>query len=71
MLEKSFPISAVSCSAPEHPINGRAIFTSATFNSLVTYECDYGYIIVGRLLKDLKKHTTISVYERGIMDYLL
>ena len=40
---------AVSCSAPEHPINGRAIFTSATFNSLVTYECDYGYMIIGRM----------------------
>ena len=37
----------MSCSVPEHPSHGRVIFNTVTFNSLISYECNYGYMIIG------------------------
>ncbi|XP_021914139.1 sushi, von Willebrand factor type A, EGF and pentraxin domain-containing protein 1 isoform X2 [Zootermopsis nevadensis] len=37
----------VQCPTPENPSNGKAIFTSCSYNSVVSYECKYGYTLVG------------------------
>ncbi|XP_068084486.1 sushi, von Willebrand factor type A, EGF and pentraxin domain-containing protein 1 [Anabrus simplex] len=37
----------VQCPPPDNPGNGKAIFTSCSFNSVVSYECKYGYTLVG------------------------
>ena len=42
-----FPIPAISCPTPNNPENGRAVFASVSYNSLISYECNYGYMIVG------------------------
>jgi len=40
-------VLAVQCSIPENPGNGKAVYTSLSFNSVVIYECKYGYMLVG------------------------
>lgn len=40
-------VSAVDCGPPESPYNGNAVFTSTSYNSVVSYECKYGYILSG------------------------
>lgn len=40
-------VHAVQCPSPENPKNGKAIFTSISYNSVVSYECRYGYMLVG------------------------
>lgn len=40
-------VSAVDCGAPDHPFNGNAVFTSTSYNSVVSYECKYGYLLSG------------------------
>ncbi|KAK9711611.1 WAP-type (Whey Acidic Protein) 'four-disulfide core' [Popillia japonica] len=37
----------VQCSIPENPRYGKAIYTSCSYNSVVSYECKYGYTLVG------------------------
>ncbi|CAL4084147.1 unnamed protein product, partial [Meganyctiphanes norvegica] len=37
----------VQCSIPENPTNGKAIFIAVSYNAVVSYECNYGYMIVG------------------------
>lgn len=37
----------MQCSLPEEPANGRAVYTSVTFNSAVKYECRYGFKLLG------------------------
>ncbi|XP_063237081.1 sushi, von Willebrand factor type A, EGF and pentraxin domain-containing protein 1 isoform X2 [Bacillus rossius redtenbacheri] len=37
----------VQCPPPEHPASGKAVFTSCSYNSVVSYECKYGYTLVG------------------------
>ncbi|CAG0888598.1 unnamed protein product, partial [Cyprideis torosa] len=39
--------SAVLCPTPKEPHHGRAIFTALSYNSLLRYECDYGYMLRG------------------------
>ena len=39
----------MSCPVPEHPRHGRVMFNTVTFNSLISYECNYGYMIIGTL----------------------
>jgi len=39
--------SAVQCPIPENPGHGKAVFSSVSFNSFVSYECKYGYMLVG------------------------
>lgn len=34
------------CPVPESPKNGKAIHTSLSYNSIVSYECRYGYTLV-------------------------
>lgn len=34
------------CPVPESPKNGKAIYTSLSYNSIVSYECRYGYTLV-------------------------
>lgn len=40
-------VTAVQCPSPENPKNGKAIYTSFSYNSVVSYECKYGYTLVG------------------------
>lgn len=39
-------MTAVQCPTPENPKNGKAIYTSVSYNSIVSYECRYGYTLV-------------------------
>jgi hypothetical protein len=40
-------VTAVQCPLPDNPRNGKAIYTSVSYNSVVSYECQYGYTLVG------------------------
>ncbi|CAH1957213.1 unnamed protein product [Acanthoscelides obtectus] len=40
-------VTSVQCPTPENPRHGKAIFTSCSYNSVVRYECKYGYTLVG------------------------
>ncbi|KAK9874005.1 hypothetical protein WA026_002356 [Henosepilachna vigintioctopunctata] len=40
-------VTAVQCPPPESPRHGKAIYTSCSYNSVVSYECKYGYTLVG------------------------
>ncbi|XP_026477208.1 CUB and sushi domain-containing protein 1-like [Ctenocephalides felis] len=40
-------VTAVQCAPPESPRNGKAVYTSCAYNSVVSYECKYGYTLVG------------------------
>lgn len=40
-------VTAVQCPPPENPPHGKAIFTSCSYNSVVSYECNYGYTLLG------------------------
>ncbi|XP_023248020.1 uncharacterized protein LOC106641587 isoform X2 [Copidosoma floridanum] len=46
-LPKCVEVTSVQCTNPEHPVNGKAIFTSVSYNAVVSYECKTGYTIVG------------------------
>ncbi|KAG0728558.1 Protein lev-9 [Chionoecetes opilio] len=37
----------IKCEVPENPRHGKATFSSYFYNAVVTYTCDYGYMIVG------------------------
>lgn len=39
-------MTSVVCPIPESPKNGKAIHTSLSYNSIVSYECRYGYTLV-------------------------
>ncbi|KAF6197722.1 hypothetical protein GE061_008688, partial [Apolygus lucorum] len=40
-------VTAVECPVPENPAFGNAVYTSCQYNSVVSYECRYGYTLVG------------------------
>lgn len=40
-------VTSVQCPLPDNPKNGKAIFTSTSYNSVVSYECRYGYTLLG------------------------
>ncbi|XP_049790095.1 sushi, von Willebrand factor type A, EGF and pentraxin domain-containing protein 1-like [Schistocerca nitens] len=40
-------ITLIVCPPPDNPGNGKAIYTSCSYNSVVTYECKDGYTLVG------------------------
>lgn len=40
-------MTAVQCPLPDNPRNGKAIYTSVSYNSVVSYECRYGYTLLG------------------------
>ncbi|KAL0277452.1 UNVERIFIED_CONTAM: hypothetical protein PYX00_004721 [Menopon gallinae] len=40
-------VTAVECPPPESPANGKAIYTSTSYNSVVSYECKYGFTLSG------------------------
>ncbi|XP_066142350.1 sushi, von Willebrand factor type A, EGF and pentraxin domain-containing protein 1 [Euwallacea fornicatus] len=50
-LPKELPtcvlVTAVQCPPPENPRHGKAIYTSCSYNSVVRYECKYGYTLLG------------------------
>ena len=46
--EKGNLVAAVQCPMPTNPDNGKAKFTSVSYNSVVSYECRYGYTLVGQ-----------------------
>lgn len=37
----------VQCAIPDSPVNGKAMFTAVAYKSVVSYECKYGFMIVG------------------------
>lgn len=47
--QEMFPVqvTTVQCPKPENPVNGNAVYTSYAYNSIVSYECKYGYTVVG------------------------
>ncbi|XP_015108907.1 uncharacterized protein LOC107035827 [Diachasma alloeum] len=47
-LPQCVQVTAVQCPLPDHPTNGKAIYTSYAYNAIVSYECRYGYILVGQ-----------------------
>ena len=66
-------ISAVSCPMPDHPRHGRVTFNTLTYNSLISYECNYGYMIIGTLspLVSMTKYfISTIVLPREIDNYL-
>ncbi|KAG6451661.1 uncharacterized protein LOC115444557 [Manduca sexta] len=40
-------VTQVQCAPPEAPRHGKAVYTSCAYNSVVSYECKYGYRLVG------------------------
>ncbi|KAJ0171288.1 hypothetical protein K1T71_012838 [Dendrolimus kikuchii] len=40
-------VTQVQCPPPEAPRHGKAVYTSCAYNSVVSYECKYGYRLVG------------------------
>uniref|UniRef100_A0A0K8VX11 CUB and sushi domain-containing protein 3 n=1 Tax=Bactrocera latifrons TaxID=174628 RepID=A0A0K8VX11_BACLA len=40
-------VTSVVCPTPENPRNGKATYTTMAYNSVVSYECRYGYTLVG------------------------
>ncbi|XP_048510711.1 uncharacterized protein LOC105691170 isoform X2 [Athalia rosae] len=40
-------VTSVQCPPPENPRYGKAVYTSCSYNSIVSYECKYGYTIKG------------------------
>ncbi|XP_012545704.3 uncharacterized protein LOC101741571 isoform X2 [Bombyx mori] len=40
-------VTQVQCPTPEAPRHGKAVYTSFAYNSVVSYECKYGYRLVG------------------------
>ena len=43
----SFYTLAIQCEVPANPENGRAVYASVSYNSLISYECTYGYMLIG------------------------
>ncbi len=41
------PIAAIQCDVPGNPVNGRAVYSAVSYNSLISYECNYGYMLIG------------------------
>ena len=37
----------VQCPIPDSPVNGKAMYTAVAYKSVVSYECKYGFMIVG------------------------
>ena len=37
----------VQCDIPHNPNNGKAIYTAVSYKSVVKYECNFGYMLVG------------------------
>ncbi|XP_015605333.1 uncharacterized protein LOC107272574 isoform X2 [Cephus cinctus] len=46
-LPQCVQITTVECSPPENPQHGKAVYTSYAYNSIVSYECKYGFTIIG------------------------
>ena len=47
---------AVSCPVPANPPHGRVMYNSVTYNSLISYECNYGYMIVGESVRRCERN---------------
>lgn len=37
----------VQCPIPNSPKNGKALYTAVAYKSVVNYECNYGFMVVG------------------------
>lgn len=46
-LSFQYTVTAIQCDRPQNPLNGRAIYDSVSYNSLISYECNYGYMLIG------------------------
>lgn len=40
-------VTDVQCPPPENPLFGTALFTSTSYNSVVSYSCKHAYMLVG------------------------
>lgn len=66
-------VAAVECPPPEHPSNGKAIYTSTSYNSVVSYECKYGFTLSGLQTRRCgadKKWTGVSPQCKGSFYFL-
>jgi hypothetical protein len=54
--EYNLSILAVSCPVPVNPPFGRVMFNSMTYNSLISYECNYGYTIIGETVRRCERN---------------
>ena len=48
-------LSAIQCELPRNPQNGRAVYASVSYNSLISYECNYGYMLIGDSVRRCEK----------------
>ena len=66
--------SAIQCELPRNPQNGRAVYASVSYNSLISYECNYGYMLIGdsvrRCEKD-KQWTGAEPHCKGGLDSMM
>ena len=46
----------MSCPVPANPPFGRVMFNSLTYNSLISYECNYGYMIIGETVRRCERN---------------
>ncbi|CAH0717600.1 unnamed protein product, partial [Brenthis ino] len=46
-IKSHLVVTQVQCPPPEAPRHGKAVYTSCAYNSVVSYECKYGYRLVG------------------------
>ncbi len=70
----NFNIQAVQCPIPEDPINGRAVYTSVSYDSVVKYECKYGFKLHGpqnRSCTSNKQWSDEQPKCQGLCDLLL
>ena len=63
MLLAMFPYPAVECPALQNPANGRVNFSSTTFGSIATYECNDGYVLAGDLQRTCQDNNQWSGSE--------
>ena len=54
--------AAVSCPVPDSPEHGRVVFNSVSFNSLVSYECNYGYRLEGEGVRSVVSYPDTLYY---------
>ena len=66
--------AAIQCERPQNPLNGRAIYDSVSYNSLISYECNYGYMLIGDSVRRCERNKMWTGTEptcKGTTTYLL
>ena len=60
----------MSCPVPDSPEHGRVVFNSVSFNSLVSYECNYGYRLEGEGVRCVVSYPVPSYYINFMLQAL-